>query len=77
MAFDYRKLKGKIVEKYGSQNKFAEVMGISTRTLSLKMNNKVPWKQSEIREAVRFLQISDSDIGDYFFKTEVQNIERK
>lgn len=77
MAFDYRKLKGKIVEKYGSQNKFAEVMGISTRTLSLKMNNKVPWKQSEIREAVRFLQISDSDIGDYFFKTEVQSIERK
>lgn len=77
MAFDYRKLKGKIVEKYGSQNKFAEVMGISTRTLSLKMNNKVPWKQSEIREAVRFLQISDSDIGDYFSKTEVQNIERK
>ena len=45
MAFDYRKLRGKIVEKYGSQSEFSVVMGLSERTLSLKMNSKVPWKQ--------------------------------
>lgn len=77
MAFDYRKLRGKIVEKYGSQSEFSVVMGLSERTLSLKMNSKVPWKQKEICKAASLLDISDGDIGDYFFATRVQNIEQK
>lgn len=77
MAFDYRKLRGKIVEKYGSQSEFSLAMGISERTLSLKMNSKVPWKQKEICKAADLLDISDSDIGDYFFTTKVQDIEQK
>lgn len=76
MAFDYRKLRGKIVEKYGSQSEFSLAIGFSERTLSLKMNSKVPWKQKEICKAADLLDISDSDIGDYFFTTKVQNIER-
>ena len=74
MAFDYRKLRGKIVEKYGSQSEFSVVM---ERTLSLKMNSKVPWKQKEICKAASLLDISDGDIGDYFFATRVQNVEQK
>lgn len=77
MAFDYRKLRGKIVEKYGSQSVFSLVMGLSERTLSLKMNSKVPWKQKEICKAADLLGIPDSDIGDYFFTTRVQSIEQK
>lgn len=45
MAFNYDKLKGKIVEFFGSQYRFAEAMGMSERTLSLKLNGNVPWKQ--------------------------------
>lgn len=77
MAFDYRKLRGKIVEKYGSQSVFSLAMGLSERTLSLKMNSKVPWKQKEICKAADLLGIPDSDIGDYFFTTRVQSIEQK
>lgn len=32
--FQYSKLKGKIVEIFGSQKKFAEAMGLSERTIS-------------------------------------------
>lgn len=74
MAFNYNKLRGRIVEIYGSQIEFAKAMKWSERTLSLKMNGKIPWKQTDIVTAVRLLGLSDSDIQEYFFAVEVQNI---
>lgn len=74
MAFNYNKLRGRIVEIYGSQIEFAKAMQWSERTLSLKMNGKIPWKQTDIVAAVRLLGLSDSDIQEYFFAVEVQNI---
>lgn len=74
MAFNYNKLRGRIVEIYGSQTEFAKAMDWSERTLSLKMNGKIPWKQTDIVTAVRLLGLSDSDIQEYFFTVEVQNI---
>lgn len=72
MAFDYSKLKGRIIEKYGSQEKFAIEMGLSNRTLSLKMNGKVYWKQSEIYRAIKLLDLKENDIVEYFFTQKVQ-----
>lgn len=73
MAFNYRKLKGRIVEKYSNQSNFAEALGCSERTLSLKMNGKRPWKQQEILTAIRLLDLTENDIQEYFltrkFKT--------
>lgn len=74
MAFNYNKLRGRIVEIYGSQTEFAKAMKWSERTLSLKMNGKIPWKQTDIVNAVRLLGLSESDIQEYFFSAEVQNI---
>ena len=74
MAFNYNKLRGKIVEIYGSQIEFAKAMKWSEKTLSLKLNGKVPWKQTDIMTAVQILGLSESDIQDYFFSVEVQNI---
>ena len=74
MAFNYSKLRGRIIEKYGSQSDFAKAFGCSDRTLSLKMNGKRPWKQTEILSAIKLLELSDEDIQDYFFTLEVQNI---
>ena len=74
MAFNYNKLRGKIVEIYGSQIEFAKAMKWSEKTLSLKLNGKVPWKQTDIMTAVQILRLSESDIQDYFFAVEVQNI---
>ena len=74
MAFNYNKLRGKIVEIYGSQIEFAKAMKWSEKTLSLKLNGKVPWKQTDIMTAVQILGLSESDIQDYFFTLKVQNI---
>lgn len=75
MSFDYRKLLGKIVEVMGSQASFAKAMGISERSMSLKLNSKVPFKQSEICKAVELLGIPEDEIALYFFTPMVQEIE--
>ncbi len=74
MAFDFSKLRGKIVEKYGSQTEFAKAMSWSDRTLSCKMNGKIPWKQTDICSAIELLGLSGNDIQEYFFSMKVQNI---
>lgn len=72
MAYDYAKLNGKIVEKCGTQAVFAERMGLSERTISLKLNNKVAFKQPEIQKALSILGLTESDIQAYFFTLKVQ-----
>ena len=74
MAFNYSKLKGRIVEIFGSQTKFAKAMNMSERTLSLKISGKVSWKQREIVEAISLLGLEKDDIQEYFFTIEVQSI---
>lgn len=74
MAFDYSKLRGKIVEKFGTQTEFSKAMNLSERTMSLKLNGGRAWKQDEICRAVGLLELSKEDIQDYFFTLKVQNI---
>lgn len=73
MAYDYAKLNGKIVEKCGTQAVFAERMGLSERTISLKLNNKAAFKQPEIQKALPILGLTESDIQAYFFTLKVQD----
>ena len=72
MAYDYAKLNGKIVEKCGTQAVFAERMGLSERTISFKLNNKVAFKQPEIQKALPILGLTESDIQAYFFTLKAQ-----
>ena len=72
MAYDYAKLNGRIIEKCGTQAKFAEKMGLSERTVSLKLNNKVAWKQTEMQKAVIILELPANEIQAYFFTMKVQ-----
>ena len=67
MPYNYSKLLGKIVEIFGTQSKFADRMGLSERSISLKLNGKVGWKQNEITKACSILSIKDEDIAAYFF----------
>lgn len=72
MVFDYSKLNGRIVERFGSQAKFAEAMGISEHSISQKVNNKTTWKNTEIHKACELLGIQNSEVGQYFFNRGVQ-----
>ncbi len=74
MAFDYNKLKGRIVEIFGTQAKFAKAMGVSERTLSLKLGNKIYFRQDEINKALLLLNISIDNAKDYFFTPKVQEV---
>lgn len=72
MPYNYAKLLGRIVEKVGTQSNFSERMGLSERSISLKLNGKVGWKQSEIAKACEVLDISDHEIPAFFFTAKVQ-----
>ena len=67
MAYDYSKLLGRIVEKYGTRKAFAEAMGMAERTLSRKLGNKAHFPQDEISRACELLSIEAQDMTEYFF----------
>lgn len=75
MRFDYSKLKGRIREKYGNQEDFANAMGLTPTTISFKINGKAKWRQDEIVKAAKLLEISKKEIVEYFFNYEVQELE--
>lgn len=72
MTKDFSKLSGKIVEKYGTQYNFAIALGLSERSLSLKLNNKVGWRDEEMERAIDLLDLDLNDIPVYFFTNLVQ-----
>ena len=65
--FDYSKLKGKIREVCGTNTVFAQKLGCSLNTLSLKLNNKYEFTQGDIIRSTKILNIAVDDIADYFF----------
>lgn len=67
MAYDYSKLRGKIVEKYGSQYNFAKAMNIANSTLTQKMTNKTEWSQHEMTRALKLLEVDSKEVEKYFF----------
>ena len=73
MSYDYSKLLGRITEKYGTQAKFSGAIGMSERSMSLKLNGKIPFRQPEITRACELLEIESADIHAYFFTLQVQH----
>ena len=72
MSYEYSKLSGRIKERCGSQAAFAAAIGLSERTISLKMSSKRDWKQNEINKACEILNIETKEISEYFFTPKVQ-----
>ncbi len=70
--FDYSKLRGKIIEIFKTQAKFANKMGLSEHSMSEKLAGKSLWKQTEIILACELLKIRYEDIPIYFFTPVVQ-----
>ena len=65
--YEYRKLIGRLIEKYGTRKAFAEKLGISENSMSLKLNGKTGFSQDDMNQWSDLLGIDVSEIGDYFF----------
>ena len=72
MSFNYSKLEGRIVEKYGSQMAFAAAVNMSQDQLSRRLNGKTPFRGDEIATAASVLGIEPENICEYFFAREVR-----
>lgn len=75
ITFDYSKLKGKIVEKFGTQGSFARANNLSNRAISLKLRNGISISQKEIVKWCRMLDIEPSEIPDFFYKLKVSKLK--
>ncbi len=67
MPYTYNKLRGRIVEKFGSQDKFAEAINLSRNSVSKKMNCQSGFSQNDIVVWSALLDIEPIEYGEYFF----------
>ena len=65
--FDYSKLYGKIREVFGTQEAFAEAMGMSRTAINSRLKQGVEWKSPEIVKACELLGVSLDESHLYFF----------
>ena len=63
----YDRLRGRIIEKYGSQEKFKDALGISSTALSNKMRGETGFSQKDIIKWCNLLEIDLHDVGSYFY----------
>lgn len=67
VKFDYSRLKGRIVEKFGTASAFAIALGFKPNMVTARLKNGTPWRDYEIWEACKQLGISPEEIPAYFF----------
>jgi hypothetical protein len=67
VMFDFRRLRGRIIERFGSCAAFGEAAGFKRGSISARLNNQTPWKDTEIFTACRLLDIPGAEIDLYFF----------
>lgn len=76
-VFNYSKLRGRIKEVCGTQEAFADAIGIGRVSLSQRLNNQLEFSQQEMFKAADVLSFPYSEIPNYFFNEDVQKVEQK
>lgn len=71
MRYDYCRLRGKIKEVCGTQDNYAEKLGIGRVSLSQRLNNQKEFTQDEMIKTCDILSIERGEIPLYFFTLEV------
>lgn len=64
---DYNRLRGRIIEKYGSQGGFAKALNTTEQTITGKLTGKTQFSQSDIIRWCDALDITAASVGRYFF----------
>lgn len=67
LQYNYSKLTGLIKECYGTQERFAQAIGMGRVSFSQRINNKMEFRQSEIRTVMDVLEIPRESLEAYFF----------
>ena len=67
MQKEHLKLRGKIVEKYGSQSVFAEKIGKTEQSVTAKLNGRSQFSQEDVVTWSNALGIVVNEVGEYFF----------
>lgn len=67
MNYNYSKLLGRIRECGLTQEKLAKAIEKDKSTISAKLNGQSSFTQKEIDTICKVLDISNSEIADYFF----------
>lgn len=74
---NHDKLKGKIKEVLGTQNRLAMELGLDDTTISNKLNSNTYFTQKEILKISYILKIPLNDIPEFFFKEKVREDEHR
>ena len=67
LDYKYAKLRGRIVEKTGTQAKLAEELGVSLVSVNKKLKGITSFSQKDIVKWSNILDIDKSEIPVYFF----------
>lgn len=67
MKFNYSKLRGKIIEVYGSQKMFSKVINLSEQSITAKLNGRSDFSQDDILKWGNALCLNKEEFGTYFF----------
>ncbi len=65
--YNYQKLLGKMRECQITQEKLAEMVCISPVSLNKKLNNRVQFKQDEMKSILNVLGVDLKNVASYFF----------
>lgn len=75
--FNTNKLKGRIVEIYGSVDRFSMTVKCSSKKIYDYLQGKSVLRQDDIDEWAKSLEIEPEEIPLYFFTPSVDESERK
>lgn len=69
MTPDYTKLRQRILQEFGTQERFAEALGISPASLTQRLNGDVRWTVQELFRACDLLHITVDQAPEFFSAT--------
>lgn len=76
MEYDYAYLRGFIKERFGSNQNFADFIGIGVTALYDRLSGKTAFKQDEIDAVVREYGLSGDEIMRIFFTRKARKTVR-
>lgn len=73
LKFNYSKLRGRIVEHYGTVTRFCGENKMNMQNFSKKLNNAAHFSIEDVINISELLSIPDEEIADYFFVEKVSD----